>query len=247
MEQQRKDAYDLNLFAKRARMRFNPKSLFPIAIMLKIYGRVSSINVQKVIWCLEELGKKEGIDYERIDAGLQFGVNNTDAYLKMNPNGLVPTLVDGDFVLWESNTIVRYLAAAYGVGNLLPANYKTRADTERWMDWSLATLWPTLRVSYLGLTRTAPDQQNIPAIKKHYQDTTKLMQILDGVLADKLYCTGAEFTLGDIILAVAVDRWVTLPAQFPEVLGALPSLPSLMAWHRRVTSRQGFLKLHQTA
>src|SRR5712664_2715965 len=104
--------------------------------MIKIYGRLSSINVQKVIWCLDELGQKEGVDYERIDAGLQFGVNKTDAYLKMNPNGLVPTLVDGDFVLWESNGIVRYLASHGGHDDesLFPADLKIRADADRWMD-----------------------------------------------------------------------------------------------------------------
>jgi glutathione S-transferase len=210
--------------------------------MIKIFGRLSSINVQKVIWCLDECGKKEGVDYERIDAGLQFGVNKTDAYLKMNPNGLVPTLVEGDFVLWESNAIVRYLAASHG-GDLFSADLKKRADADRWMDWSLVTLWPALRVTYLGLTRTPKEQQNMPLIIKHYQDTTKLLALLDGVLADRAYCTGDTFTVGDIALACAVDRWVKLPAMFPEVLGELPALSALMAWHGRVTARPAFLKL----
>ena len=210
--------------------------------MMKIYGRLSSINVQKVIWCLEELGKKDGVDYERIDAGLQFGVNKTDAYLKMNPNGLVPTLVDGDYILWESNAIVRYLASLHG-GSLFPADLKTRADADRWMDWSLVTLWPTLRVTFLGLTRTPKEQQDIPRIIKHYQDTTGLLQILEDLFADRAYCAGDQFTVGDITLALAVDRWVKLPASFPDVLGKLPELKSLMAWHRRVTERPAFIKL----
>ncbi|HEY4071971.1 MAG TPA: glutathione S-transferase family protein [Herbaspirillum sp.] len=210
--------------------------------MIKIFGRLSSINVQKVIWCLDECGKKEGIDYERIDAGLQFGVNKTDAYLKMNPNGLVPTLVEGDFVLWESNAIVRYLAASHG-GDLFSADLKKRADADRWMDWALVTLWPALRVTYLGLTRTPKEQQDMPMIVKHYQDTTKLLALLDGVLADRAYCTGDTFTVGDIALACAVDRWVKLPAMFPEILGELPVLSALMAWHGRVTARPAFLKL----
>jgi glutathione S-transferase len=215
--------------------------------MMKIYGRLSSINVQKVIWCLDELGQKEGIDYERIDAGLQFGVNKTDAYLKMNPNGLVPTLVDGDFVLWESNAIVRYLAShgAHGDGSLFPADLKIRADADRWMDWTLATLWPALRVSFLGLTRTPKEQQDIPLIIKHYQDTTRLLQILEDLFAERAYCAGAQFTVGDITLALAVDRWVKLPANFPDVLGKLPELKSLMAWHRKVTARPAFIKLLQ--
>jgi glutathione S-transferase len=210
--------------------------------MIKIFGRLNSINVQKVIWCLDECGKKEGVDYERIDAGLQFGVNKTDAYLKMNPNGLVPTLVDGDFVLWESNAIVRYLAAAHGDDSLFPADLKKRADADRWMDWSLATLWPTLRVTFLGLTRTPKEQQNMPLIIKHYQDATKLLALLDNMLAERAYCTGDAFTVGDITLACAVDRWVKLPAMFPEILGELPVLSELMAWHARVTARPAFLK-----
>ncbi|MDB5992132.1 MAG: glutathione S-transferase protein [Herbaspirillum sp.] len=212
--------------------------------MMKIYGRLSSINVQKVIWCLDELGKKEGVDYERIDAGLQFGVNKTDAYLKMNPNGLVPTLVDGDFVLWESNAIVRYLASLHG-GSLFPADLKIRADADRWMDWTLVTLWPTLRVSFLGLTRTPKEQQDIPLIIKHYQDTTRLLQILEDLFAGRAYCAGEQFTVGDITLALAVDRWVKLPASFPDLLGELPELKSLMAWHRKVTARPAFIKLLQ--
>jgi glutathione S-transferase len=219
--------------------------------MLKIYGRISSINVQKVIWCLEELGKKKGVDYERIDAGLQFGVNKTDDYLKLNPNGLVPTLVDDDFVLWESNAIIRYLSAAYGDGSLYPANFKVRANVDRWMDWALATLWPALRVSYLGLTRTPKEQQDIPLVIKQYQESTRLLAMLNDVLAKQAYSAGSEFTLSDLVLAVAVDRWVGLPASFPEVFGASSTattsatLPALAAWHRKVTARPAFSALMQ--
>src|SRR6185369_2550450 len=100
--------------------------------MLKIWGRVNSVNVKKALWTVEELGLK----YERIDAGLQFGVNKTPEYLKMNPTGLVPTIEDDGFVLWESHTVVRYLAAKHGAGSLCPSDLKVRADAERWMDWA---------------------------------------------------------------------------------------------------------------
>src|SRR5258708_30254586 len=112
---------------------------------MKLYGRRSSINVQKVLWCLGELGAVEGRDYERIDAGLDFGVVNSDEYLSLNPNGLGPTLVDGGFVLWESNAIVRYLATAAGDEALLPVEPQKPAHVERWLEPQPATPWATLR------------------------------------------------------------------------------------------------------
>src|SRR6266404_1793325 len=134
-------------------------------MFMELYGRRSSINVQKVLWCLAELSLIEGRDFQRIDAGLQFGVVNTPEFLALNPNGLVPTLVDGDVVLWESNTIVRYLASSRGAGALLPVDPAARAEIERWMDWQLGTLWATLRVAFLGLTRVPEAERNYDAIK----------------------------------------------------------------------------------
>src|SRR5258705_2104404 len=109
--------------------------------MLRIWGRTNSINVQKVLWCCQELG----LDYERIDAGNNFGVTDTPEYIAMNPNRLVPTIDDGDIQLWESNVIVRYLAQKHGDGRLCPADIATRFDAERWMDWQGTVLWPALR------------------------------------------------------------------------------------------------------
>ncbi len=209
---------------------------------MQIIGRLSSINVQKVIWCLGEMGKVEGRDYERIDAGLDYGVNNTADYLKMNPTGLVPTLVDGDFVLWESNAIVRYLAAGDG-GGLMPADPKVRADSDRWMDWTLGNLWPSLRIAFIGMTRTPEDKRNMAAIKTAFDDATKQIRALDEVLLKQPYCAGEAFTMGDIPTGLTVFRWMNLARRFPEQLGAVPVYDGVLAWHQRFSSRPVFKTL----
>jgi len=207
---------------------------------MKIYGRRNSINLQKVTWCLAELELIEGRDYQRIDAGLDFGVNNTPEYLKLNFNGLVPTLVEDDFVLWESNTIVRYIASTRGDGILLPADPKGRADCERWMDWQLATLWATLRVTFLGLTRTPEPQRNYEAIKKSHQEASRLLTFVDALLSGQAYLTGPNFTVADIVVGLAVHRWKGLSDSYPQVLAQAPVLPSLLAWHSKIIERPAF-------
>src|ERR1044071_3560216 len=148
--------------------------------MLKIWGRTNSVNVKKALWAAEELGLK----YERIDAGLQFGVNKTPEYLKMNPTGLVPTIEDDGFRLWESHTIVRYLAAKHGTGTLCPKDLQARADAERWMDW--------------GLTRTPAEKRDPKAIEAGRKASNDLMAIPEGVLKEKKFIAGDNFTMGDI-------------------------------------------------
>jgi glutathione S-transferase len=207
---------------------------------MKLYGRRTSINVQKVLWCLGELGAVEGRDYERIDAGLDFGVVNTAEYLALNPNGLVPTLVDGDFVLWESNAIVRYLASAAGNEALLPVELKERAGVERWMDWQLATLWATLRVAFLGLTRTPEPQRNYDVIRKAHAEAGRMLAIVDKILIAQAYIAGAEFTVADIGLCLSAHRWFSLADNFGQVLEPAPLLPAAIEWHRNLSSRQAF-------
>lgn len=141
--------------------------------MMRLWGRKSSINVQKVLWCLAELGLKEGKDFERIDAWLHFGKNNTPEFLKTNPNGLVPTLEDGDMVLWESNTILRYLSSQYDKNWRFPKGIAAQYSSEKMMDWQLATLWPPLRTAFLGLTRTPEKDRDYDAIYKGYQTTNQ--------------------------------------------------------------------------
>ena len=128
--------------------------------MLKVWGRTSSVNVQKVLWCCEELG----LPYERVDAGGPFGGTDAPEYLSMNPNGLVPTVSDDGFALWESNSIVRYLVHRYGMGTLGAEDPMERALAEKWMDFQLGTLFPAFRAGFLGLTRTPPEERDPDAI-----------------------------------------------------------------------------------
>ena len=187
--------------------------------MIRLWGRKSSINVQKVLWCLAELGLEESKDFERIDAGLHFGKNRTPEFLTLNPNGLVPTLQDGDLVLWESNTILRYLVRQYDKSKRFPTDIASQYQSEKWMDWQLGTMWPSLRVAFLGLTRTPENERNYEVIHKAYQDTNALLALLDQQLANQRYCSGDSFNIGDIPLALCVSRWILLNETFPEQTG----------------------------
>jgi glutathione S-transferase len=208
--------------------------------MMRVWGRTSSINVQKVLWCLAELGQLEGRDFERLDAGLQFGVNNTPEYRTLNPNGLVPTLVDGDFVLWESHSIVRYLAARHDLGGLMPQDLQQRAHSERWMDWTQTVLWVSLRLVFTGLTRTPQEKWDIPALRRAWDESNVALRMLDQQLGQQAYCAGDRFTVGDIPLGVTVHRWLFLANQFPEVLEARPELPAVMRWYGELSARPAF-------
>ncbi|REG58243.1 glutathione S-transferase [Paraburkholderia sp. BL6669N2] len=207
---------------------------------MQVYGRRNSINVQKVLWCLAELGFEEGREFSRIDAGLEYGVIDTPQYRALNPNGLVPTLVDGESVLWESNTIVRYLAAKYDAQTLLPSEPAARADVERWMDWQLGTLWATLRVTFLGLTRVPEAQRDYDAIKRSYREATRLLGIVDAILEKHDYLAQDRFTVADIGVGLAAHRWVQLTERFPDTLGAQQPLPSLDRWLRAIKARPAF-------
>lgn len=206
--------------------------------MMLLYGRLTSINVQKVVWCLGELGRVEGRDYKRIDAGLTFGVNDTPEYLAMNPTGLVPTLVDGDFALWESNAIVRYLAAD---SPLFPAsNPQLRASADRWMEWATGTLWAAVRVTFVGMTRTPEDQRDMAAIKASFRSSNSLLAIADAQLAKSRYCTGPQLTAGDIPLALTVHRWRNLAERFAPALGERDAYTHLERWYREIAERPSF-------
>ncbi len=202
--------------------------------MIRLWGRKSSINVQKVLWCLAELGLEERKGFERIDAGLHFGKNRTPEFLALNPNGLVPILQDGDLVLWESNTILRYLVRQYDKTKRFPAEIGGQYQSEKWMDWQLGTMWPSLRVAFLGLTRTPENERNYKLIHKAYQDTNALLALLDQQLANQRYCSGDTFNIGDIPLALCVGRWILLNETFPEQTGLRLSLNNVEAWMRRI-------------
>lgn len=201
---------------------------------MRLWGRKSSINVQKVLWCLAELGLEEGKDFERIDAGLHFGINRTPEFLALNPNGLVPTLEDGDLVLWESNTILRYLVRQYDRSKRFPTGTKNQYQSEKWMDWQLGTMWPPLRVAFLGLTRTPEADRNYELIKSSYQEADALLALLDQTLEKQAYCAGEQFSVGDIPLALCVSRWILLPQTFPEKIGPRSQLNNIDAWMKRI-------------
>ena len=199
--------------------------------MLKLWGRVNSINVQKVLWALEELK----VPYERTDAGLQFGVVNEPFYRKMNPNGRVPTIDDDGFVLWESNAIVRYLSAKHGVGTLWPNDPRQRADSDRWMDWATSTVAPALTPVFWGLVRTPPEKRNMAAIEADAEKVAQAFQVLEQALEGRDYVCGKTFTMGDIPLGTFVYRWYALAVK-------RPTLAKVEAYHQRLQRRPAYKK-----
>ena len=198
--------------------------------MLTIYGRTNSVNVQKVLWCLAELG----VPYERIDAGLEHGKNNEPWYLALNPNGRIPLLQDGAFTLWESNTIVRYLAAKHGLGGLYPASPEARALAERWMDWQLSTLVSPVSIVFQNLLRRPPEQRDAGAIARHTVEANRAVALLDAHLATQPYVGGDRFTMGDIPVGATAHRWLEIPGI------ERPEFSAVRAWRSRLAQRDGF-------
>jgi glutathione S-transferase len=201
--------------------------------MLKIWGRTNSINVQKVLWCAEELG----LAFQRIDAGMSFGVVNEPGYRAMNPNGRVPTIDDAGFVLWESNAIVRYLAAKHGAGTLWPESLQTRADSDRWMDWCTGTLAAPMTALFWQLVRTPADKRDAKAVEDARAQCDALFGMLDERLADRPYLAGHHLTMGDIPVGCFVHRWRALPVAHPphaHLAGYLARLHERPAFARHV-------------
>jgi 3-hydroxybutyrate dehydrogenase len=179
--------------------------------MLRLWGRNNSVNVQKAIWCLEELK----VPYERIDAGMQYGVVNTPQFRKMNPNGLVPVIEDGGAVIWESNAIVRYLGAKYGKGTLWPEDPAARAQSDKWMDWCATVYWPPMRTVFWGLVRTPPEKRNMEEIEAARKKGGEILKILDAALAGSDYIAGTQLTIGDIALGAISWRWFGIEMERP--------------------------------
>jgi glutathione S-transferase len=203
--------------------------------MLRIWGRTNSVNVKKVLWAGEELDLK----YERIDAGLHFGVNKTPEYLKMNPTGLVPTIDDDGFVLWESHSIVRYLAAKHSAGRLWPSDLRQRADAERWMDWTYTFQREFQRPIFWPLVRTPPEKRDLAAIEAARKTCAELLQIPEQTLAKTRYLAGNELTIGDFPLGCHVQLWMRLPIERPPQ-------PHLNAWFERLCERPAFRRIVDT-
>jgi glutathione S-transferase len=208
--------------------RASPRS----AAVLTIYGRTNSVNVQKVLWCLEELG----LPYTRIDAGLEHGKNTEPWYLKLNPNGKVPLLTDGSFTLWESNTIVRYLAGKHGLGSLCPASLEARALAERWMDWQLSTLVLPVSIVFWNLVRKPAGERDAVAIERNLREANRAITLLDEHLESQPYVAGDAFTMGDIPVGATAHRWLEIPGI------DRPPLAAVRAWRARLAERAAFRK-----
>ena len=204
--------------------------------MLKIWGRKNSSNVRKALWIAEELG----LDYESLNAGGAFGVIDQPEYLAKNPNGVVPMIEDGEFVLWESNTIVRYLAAQYAPDSALcPASAKARAQAEKWMDWATSTLAGPFRPVFWGVVRTPAEQRDWTQINNAVTQVERLLGIVDAALARQPYLSGDEFGVGDIPLGCFAYAWFEMPIERTE-------LPHLKAWYERLQARPAFQKAVMT-
>ena len=174
--------------------------------MLKIIGRSTSSNVQKVLWICGEMG----ISFDREDLGGPFGGNDKPEYRALNPNGKVPTIIDDEFVLWESNSCTRYLAAKYAPGTLYPDDLTARADAERWMDWQIATVSPTLVPVFWGMVRTAPEDRDLKAIEAARKKLSANIAIMDSRLSNSNYLAGNTFTVGDVPLGITAYRWFNM-------------------------------------
>lgn len=197
--------------------------------MLTVWGRINSINVQKVLWTLAELG----VEYRRIDAGMKFGVNDTPEYKAMNPTGLIPTIDDDGYVLWESNAIVRYLAAKHAFGSLYPEELHARFAAERWMDWQTTAFNVAITPIFAGLIRNAPEFRAPQAIEAARTKSEACLAILDGHLADRAYMNGDAFTMADIPAGATANRWYKLPVE-------REARPNVERWLERLKQRGGF-------
>jgi glutathione S-transferase len=199
--------------------------------MIKIWGRNTSSNVQKAMWAVGELG----LEHTRIDIGGTFGKNREPAYLAMNPNGLVPTLEEEDgFLLWESNSIVRYLAAKHDkTGVLEPNDPKQRALASQWMDWQLSVMGPAITPVFWGLIRTPPEKRDANAIAAGKEKTIAAAKMMDAQLGKTAFLAGPNFSYGDIPVGIMVYRYVQL---IPE----RPPTPNLDRWYGAISNRKAF-------
>lgn len=197
--------------------------------MLKVWGRTTSSNVQKVMWAIGELG----IEHQRIDAGRSYGRLDTAEYGALNPNRRIPTIEDDGFVLWESNVIVRYLAARFGAGTLWPDDLAARAIADQWMDWQQTTLHPDMRTIFWSLVRTPPQERDGAAIAAAVESLKEIWARLDRSLGDRPFVAGDRLTMGDVPLGVLCHRYHALGVE-------RAALPRLEAWYERLTERPAF-------
>ncbi|MDF3072393.1 MAG: glutathione S-transferase [Alphaproteobacteria bacterium] len=197
--------------------------------MLKIWGRRNSINVQKALWTAEICGRA----YDSIEVGGAFGGTQEPNYLAMNPNKVVPTLQDGEVTVWESNSIVRYLASRYAIDGFWPGEPAARSRAERWMDWQLSTLNTPMRDLFWGYVRTAPEKRDVAALQEAFTLAGAAMRILDAHLSSNAFVAGETFTMGDVPVGCFTYRWFTLPLDRPD-------LPHLARWYESLHDKPGY-------
>ncbi|CAM3189929.1 putative glutathione S-transferase with thioredoxin-like domain and glutathione S-transferase, C-terminal domain [Xenorhabdus nematophila ATCC 19061] len=200
--------------------------------MLTVWGRKNSSNVKKVLWCLEELN----VPYQQVDIGGKFGKLNEPEYLRMNPNAVIPCLQEGDFILWESNVIVRYIAAKFGQDSLYPTDLQERASVEKWMDWVSCNMFPPIKQLMINVVRTPKDQQNPEIISQILSEIKSLLKMVDNTLGNQPYLSGDKFGMADIALAPLVYPWLNVEVE-------RPSLPNLERWYQLLTKRPAFQKI----
>ena len=194
--------------------------------MLKVLGRKTSNNVQKVLWCLAEMR----LPFQQEDYGGPFGKTRTPEYLRLNPNGTVPTLIDGEAAIWESNTILRYLANKYSATSLYPQDAGERSVVERWMDWQIGSLSPAFRPLFIALVR---DRRALADVQALVGSTAPSFKLLDSALDENAFLAGKQLTLADIAAGPMVYRWYTLGLGQDDT-------PHLRAWFERLCARPGF-------
>lgn len=197
--------------------------------MLRIWGRANSSAVAKVMWTVAELG----LPHQRIDIGGDFGGTTEPAYLALNPNARIPTIEDGDFVLWESNAIVRYLAAKYSNGDLWPADLRRRANADRWMDWSTTTLADPIDRLRKTYRKLPPEKIDAEAVTAALARASAVVGIFDRVLQTSPYAAGDEFTAADIALGPLLHRWTLVPFDKPDFVG-------VARWYAQMSGRPAF-------
>jgi glutathione S-transferase len=196
---------------------------------ITLWGRKTSANVQKTVWALAELG----LAYEHKSVGGRYGGLDTPEYRALNPNALVPTLCDGDLVVWESHATVRYLAAQYGAGRLWPSQPRDRAVVDQWTDWTATTFQPAWLAVFWRVVRTAPEQQDPAAIAKAIADADRAFGMLDVQLAGKAFIAGDDLTYADIAAGVALYRWFTME------IDRRPAA-NVESWYSRLQERPAF-------
>ncbi|MCD9030217.1 glutathione S-transferase [Luteimonas sp. Y-2-2-4F] len=198
--------------------------------MLEVLGKRSSINVRKVLWTCAELD----LPFVQEDWGSGFRSTDSDAFRALNPNALVPVIRDGDFVLWESNSIVRYLANRYGGDALYPREARARARTDQWLDWQASDLNGAWRYAFMHHVRRSPAHRDPASAEASLRAWSALMAVLDARLADTgAFVAGPDFGLADVALGLSVNRWFETPV-------AHPPLPAVRAYYERLSERPAF-------